>query len=138
MIDDIINIAMSAGSAIMDIYNSKKNIKINFKKDKSPITMADIIANKIIISGLKKLTPNFSLISEENLSQWCIRKNWKKYWLIDPLDGTKEFIKHNGQFTINIAFIENGKPIIGVIYAPAINVLYATINGNVWCIDSKR
>lgn len=126
MIKNICFLARTAGAAIMKIYqNEKNNLNIMQKKDLSPITTADIIAHKIIIKGLKNLTPDIPIISEEsdiNLNKF---KNIKRYWLVDPLDGTKEFINRNGEFTVNIALIDNTNPILGVIYAPAMNILYA-------------
>ena len=118
----ISNIAVEAGKIILDFYN--KNVDITFKTDESPLTQADLASNKFITDSIKKMSPNIPILSEEEFVEWDIRKAWKKYWLIDPLDGTKEFIKKNGEFTVNIALIENNRPIIGVIYAPVSNELY--------------
>ena len=116
-------ITILAGKAILKIY--RKPFKKNLKVDKSPITEADIAANNIICSRLKKLTPNIPIISEEN----DIRpKNIRLFWLVDPLDGTKEFIKKNGEFTVNIALIKNKKPIYGIIFKPVSKDLYFTEN----------
>ena len=116
-------ITILAGKAILKIY--RKPFKKNLKVDKSPITEADIAANNIICSRLKKLTPNIPIISEEN----DIRpKNISLFWLVDPLDGTKEFIKKNGEFTVNIALIKNKKPIYGIIFKPVSKDLYFTEN----------
>ena len=115
----LIQIAKKAGNAIMDIYK-KETFNQQFKSDNSPLTVADIASNNIIIGGLKQLTPNIPILSEESAEiSWKERKQWDCYWLIDPLDGTKEFIKKNGEFTVNIALIEDNIPIIGVVYAPA-------------------
>ena len=118
----ISNISVEAGRIILDYYN--KNLNITFKADESPLTQADLASNKFITDTIKKITPNIPILSEEEFIEWDVRKEWKKYWLIDPLDGTKEFIKKNGEFTVNIALIENNRPILGVIYAPASNELY--------------
>ena len=118
----ISNISIEAGNIILDFYN--KNLNISFKNDESPLTQADLASNKLITDSIKKITPKIPILSEEELIEWDIRKEWKKYWLIDPLDGTKEFIKKNGEFTVNIALIENNKPTLGVIYAPVSNELY--------------
>jgi 3'(2'), 5'-bisphosphate nucleotidase len=116
------NIAIKAGNKIMEFYNQKNEIII--KEDQSPLTKADIASNKIIFKELKNINSSISILSEETLVRWSERKNWNTYWLIDPLDGTKEFISRNGEFTVNIALIENHTPILGVIYAPALSVLY--------------
>ena len=118
----ISNISVEAGEIILDFYN--KNVDITFKTDESPLTQADLASNKFITDSIKKMSLNIPILSEEEFVEWDIRKKWKKYWLIDPLDGTKEFIKKNGEFTVNIALIENNRPIIGVIYAPVSNELY--------------
>jgi len=118
----ISNISVEAGRIILDYYN--KNLNITFKADESPLTQADLASNKLITDTIKKITPNIPILSEEEFIEWDVRKEWKKYWLIDPLDGTKEFIKKNGEFTVNIALIENNRPTLGVIYAPVSNELY--------------
>ena len=118
----ISNISIEAGRIILDFYN--KNLNITFKADESPLTQADLASHKFITDSIKKITPNTPILSEEEFIEWDLRKKWKKYWLIDPLDGTKEFIKKNGEFTVNIALIEYNRPILGVIYAPASNELY--------------
>ena len=118
----ISNISIEAGEIILDFYN--KNLDITFKNNETPLTQADLASNKFITDSIKKMSPNIPILSEEEFVAWNIRKEWKKYWLIDPLDGTKEFIKKNGEFTVNIALIENSRPILGVIYAPVSNELY--------------
>ena len=128
-LEKIVNIAQIAGSAIMEIY--KKDFKVEYKDDKSPLTEADIKANDIICSMLYKLYPNIPIMSEENKQvEYKIRKNWEFYWCIDPIDGTKEFINKNGEFTVNIALIHNNKPVLGVVYAPVINEMYKAKEGN--------
>ena len=125
---EILNIAIEAGKEILKVYN--KNIIIKSKEDNSPLTIADINSNNIIINKLKNVDTSIPILSEESLVNWSERKSWKKYWLIDPLDGTKEFINRNGEFTVNIALIEKNYPIFGVIYAPAKSLLYYAIKNN--------
>ena len=124
LIDSVVGVAKSAGHAIMDIYD-KSDYDLKIKKDSSPLTVADITSNKIITEALKKINPKIPILSEEGSDiPFNIRSRWETFWLIDPLDGTKEFIKRNGEFTVNIALIHKNKPIFGVIYAPAIEELY--------------
>ena len=119
---DICNIAVRAGNEILNFYN--KDIEVTHKDDSSPLTKADLASNKLIIDQLNNLDLGIPILSEESLVDWKIRKKWSKYWLIDPLDGTKEFIKNNGEFTVNIALIQNNSPILGVIFVPAKSTLY--------------
>ncbi len=119
---DVCNVAIEAGNEILNFYNN--DIEVVNKEDLSPLTKADLASNKIILESLTKLNSNIPILSEESLVDWSIRKNWKKYWLVDPLDGTKEFIKKNGEFTVNIALIEGNNPILGVVYVPAKSFLY--------------
>ena len=115
-----IKAAIMAGEGIMKIY--KEDFNVDFKEDKSPLTEADRLADEIIHS---KLLNKFPIISEETKTlPFEIRKQWNQCWLVDPLDGTKEFIKRNGEFTVNIAFIENGIPKLGVVYLPVTQVVY--------------
>ena len=118
----VCNIAIKAGEEILKYYN--EDIHVTHKDDSSPLTKADLASNKIIINALKQLDRTIPILSEESLVEWKERKNWTKYWLVDPLDGTKEFIKQNGEFTVNIALIENNKPILGVIFTPVKFDLY--------------
>lgn len=123
MINELKQIIREAGSAILDYYDD--DIEVTSKDDDSPLTKADMAAHYIIVDGLEQLDPNTPIISEEaQLPEYSKRKQWKKFWLVDPLDGTKEFIKKNGEFTVNIALIENGTPILGFVYLPAKKVLY--------------
>ena len=125
---DILNIAIDAGKEILKIY--KKNINVDLKVDNSPITEADINSNNLIKKRLIEIEKNIPILTEESLVKWEIRRVWNKYWLIDPLDGTKEFINRNGEFTVNISLIENNLPIFGVIYAPEKSLLYYGIKNN--------
>ena len=123
IIEGVIDIARQASAAILDVYYTDFNI--SFKDDKSPLTEADTLANKIITDGLEKIAPGVPILSEEGQKiPYDKRSKWETYWLVDPLDGTKEFIKKNDEFTINIALIEYNQPILGVVYAPALDRLY--------------
>ena len=122
---EIVNISVDAGEVILNYYN--ENVDVIYKDDESPLTKADLASHKIITDSIKKITPDIPILSEEEFIDWKIRKKWKKYWLIDPLDGTKEFIKKNDEFTVNIALIENNRPILGVIYTPVLNELFYSI-----------
>ena len=127
-IDKINNIAIAAGKAIMEVY--QQDFEVIHKEDNSPLTLADKRSNEIILKNLLELHPVIPFISEENkLTAYEKRKNWKYFWLIDPLDGTKEFIKRNGEFTVNIALIHNQEPVLGVVYLPAKDVLYYSKKG---------
>jgi len=128
-IRDIVKIAKDAGKAIMKIYN--QDFAVEYKTDNSPLTIADQKANEIIVTSLNQLSVNTSLkksipiLSEEGRNvPYDERKNWDYFWLIDPLDGTKEFVKKNGEFTINIALIHKKNPVLGVVYSPVLNVCY--------------
>ena len=124
----IVAIAKEAGDAIMEIY--EKDFSIEYKADDSPLTEADTKANAIICTTLADLYPNIPILSEENKEvPYDERKGWEYYWCIDPIDGTKEFIKKNGEFTVNIALIDKNKPVLGVVYAPAIEELYQAKKG---------
>ena len=122
MLLEICKISLLAGNEILKFYNEE--IEVIHKEDLSPLTKADIASNNIIVRSLESLDKSIPILSEESLVNWSERKKWKKYWLVDPLDGTKEFIKKNGEFTVNIALIENNKPILGVIYVPTKSTLY--------------
>jgi len=122
-IQEIIAIAVEAGKEIMAVY--EMDFTVELKGDNSPLTLADQKSNNIIIASLKELFPDIPVISEETkLIPYEERKNWRMYWLVDPLDGTKEFIKKNGEFTVNIALMSHDKPILGVVYAPAQQLIW--------------
>ena len=120
-LDELIKIVHLAGIEIIKIY--KKVVTKKYKSDNTPVTNADIRANNIICKGLKLHFPEVSIVSEEQVKKG---KAAKKFWLVDPLDGTKEFLKGNGEFTVNIGLIENKKPVFGIIYMPTKNKLYFT------------
>jgi len=122
-IQDIVTIAKEAGNAIMQVY--KQDFEVEYKQDSSPLTLADKKANDIIEDGLNQLSVNFPILSEEGKEiPYEDRKHWEYFWLVDPLDGTKEFVKKNGEFTVNIALIHKDTPVLGVVYAPALGVCY--------------
>jgi len=117
MLNDVINIAKKAGKIIMKNYH---DLSYTNKIDKSPVTKADLQSSSFICDSLSSAF-NLPILSEENIIDYDIRKNWKEYWLVDPLDGTKDFLTKNGEFTVNIALVKNRVPVLGVIYAPAID-----------------
>ncbi len=129
-VQDIVRIAKEAGKEILKIYN--KNFSVDYKDDKSPLTEADKASHTVIEKELSTLYPTIQVLSEEGKDiAYEERKNWHIFWLVDPLDGTKEFISKNGEFTVNIALIEDGKPILGVVYAPVKEITYyADENGS--------
>ena len=123
MRETVIELARSAGAAIMEVY--RQDFAVEHKDDRSPLTQADLAAHRLIVAGLEKLTPELPVLSEESASlPWDVRQAWTRYWLVDPLDGTREFVKKNGEFTVNIALIENHEPVFGVVYAPALDELH--------------
>lgn len=127
LLNIVLNIAVKAGEKIMEIYQHT-DFNIEIKSDNSPLTSADLSAHKIIVDCLEKT--QYPVLSEESDDKsWEIRKNWDCFWLVDPLDGTKEFIKRNGDFTVNIALIKHGVPVAGVIYVPVSKELYLGIVG---------
>ena len=127
-LEKIVNIAKEAGDAIMEIY--QKDFTIEYKDDNSPLTEADTKANDIICKSLFELYPDIPMMSEENKQvKYEVRKEWEYYWCIDPIDGTKEFIKKNDEFTVNIALIHKDTPVLGVVYAPAIDEMYKAKKG---------
>ena len=121
----VIAIAKQAGDAIMAIYHSN-DFFVEYKSDESPVTKADMEANRIIIAGLKKLS-DLPVLTEESPVDYEQRKGWSSYWLVDPLDGTKNFIAKQGEFTVNIALIEAHEPVLGVVYIP--------VTGDVYCAE---
>jgi 3'(2'), 5'-bisphosphate nucleotidase len=124
----LLETAAAAGKKILDIYD--KDFEVFTKDDQSPLTLADQASNDLIVENLTEKFPDIPVISEENkLLGYEMRKNWEYCWLVDPLDGTKEFIKKNGEFTVNIALIRNGKPVIGLIYIPVHDVFYFAKKG---------
>lgn len=124
-LEPIIAIAKDAGAAILEVYK-QEDFGIEVKADDSPLTRADLAAHEIIIAGLRRLTPQIPILSEEDSEiPFSERQKWQRYYLVDPLDGTKEFIRRNGEFTVNIALIDAGVPVMGVVYVPVKDVIYA-------------
>ena len=130
LVPQLSDIARNAGAAIMEIYHQCEGVEIIKKADNSPLTAADKASNAVICEGLEKLPLQYPIVSEENkMVPYETRKEYDYYWLIDPLDGTKEFIKRNGEFTVNIALIQNGKVVLGVVYTPALDELFWAVLG---------
>ncbi len=123
-ITEITALAHRAGDCIMEVY-AEAQIDASYKADHSPLTRADMAAHYLIVSELQKMTPEIPVLSEESQEvSYDVRQHWTRFWLVDPLDGTKEFIKKNADFTVNIALIDDGVPILGVVHAPALGVTY--------------
>ena len=128
LIDPVVALATEAGHAILEVYAS--DFEVQSKDDDSPLTQADLASHHHIVAGLELLTPGMPIISEESgLPDFEERRQWDRYWLIDPLDGTKEFVNRNGEFTVNIALIENNKPVFGVVYVPVKETVYVGCDG---------
>lgn len=122
-------LARAAGTAIMDIYHGE-DFGETSKADNSPLTLADLAAHKVIVDGLSRIAPQYPILSEEAADiSYAVRSQWSSFWLVDPLDGTKEFLKRNGEFTVNIALVEHGVPVLGVVYAPVLDVCYFAARG---------
>jgi 3'(2'), 5'-bisphosphate nucleotidase len=129
MLGPVINIARRAGAEILEVYESGQ-VAVTNKADASPLSEADLRAHRSIVDGLTALTPGWPVLSEESAAiGFAERALWSRYWLVDPLDGTREFLSHNGEFTVNIALIEGHEPVLGVVYAPARQLLYYGIPG---------
>ncbi|OXS56034.1 3'(2'),5'-bisphosphate nucleotidase [Bacillus sp. V-88] len=123
MLKEVIEIAIGAGKKILEVYEDAYTI--HEKEDRSPLTIADQLSHSHIQTELSNLFPTIPILSEEGASiPFKERKNWSSFWLVDPLDGTKEFIKKNGEFTVNIALIQGNRPVLGIIYAPVTDTLY--------------
>jgi 3'(2'), 5'-bisphosphate nucleotidase len=128
LVDPIVELATEAGEAILEVYAS--DFDVQAKDDQSPLTQADLASHHIIMKGLAELTPDLPIISEEaGLPGFDERSQWNPYWLIDPLDGTKEFVKKNGEFTVNIALIKDHRPVLGVVHVPVRNTTYSGCEG---------
>ena len=126
LLDQVIAISVEAGEAILEVYNASGDIEVDTKADDSPVTAADLAAHKILAPALAKLLDGVPVLSEEGqMPTYAERSQWDRYWIIDPLDGTKEFIRRNGEFTVNVALIENGEPVMGVVHVPVLDITYA-------------
>lgn len=128
-LDRALEVAKEAGREILEIYEA--GFSVEHKDDKTPLTEADMAAHQVIETGLGVLTPNIPVLTEESANiPYAERVPWKRYWLVDPLDGTREFIKRNGEFTVNIALVEGQQPILGIVYAPVLGVSYFACRGH--------
>jgi 3'(2'), 5'-bisphosphate nucleotidase len=121
-------IVARAGAAIMGVYDL--GFTVQHKADDSPLTMADLESQRVIIEGLGEITPDIPILSEESAqAPWDERRTWHELWVVDPLDGTREFVKRNGEFTVNIALVREHEPVLGVVAAPALGLLYWGASG---------
>ena len=128
ILPDVLRIADAASEKVLSIYMT--DFKVGYKQDESPITEADIASHQVIVEGLRSLGHNIPVLSEEGAeTPWSERRHWQRFWLIDPIDGTRDFTQRTGEFTVNIALIENGEPILGVVTAPALNEAYWGLKG---------
>jgi len=128
LVEPAVALAKSAGDAIMEVYAT--DFDVQAKDDNSPLTQADMASHRVIDAGLRELTPGIPIISEESgLPAFEERSQWPTYWLIDPLDGTKEFVNRNGEFTVNIALIEGRQPVLGVVHVPVTGKTYTGCEG---------
>lgn len=130
--EEISDLARRTGQRILSVYDSA--YEVWQKTDHSPVTSADMLAHHTIVEGLRRLTPDIPILSEESANiPYAKRKRWEQYWLVDPLDGTREFIRHTDEFTVNIALIEDQQPVLGVIYVPVTGTLYyAHVDGGAY------
>ena len=128
ILPEVLKIADAASEKVMSIYMT--DFKVDYKADESPITAADIASHNVIVEGLSNLSEDIPILSEEGAEiPWSERKHWQRFWLIDPIDGTKDFTQRTDEFTVNIALIENGEPILGVVTAPALKEAYWGLRG---------
>ena len=128
ILPEVLKIADVASEKVMSIYMT--DFKVDYKADESPITAADIASHNVIVEGLRNLSQDIPILSEEGAEiPWSERKHWQRFWLIDPIDGTKDFTQRTDEFTVNIALIENGEPILGVVTAPALKEAYWGLRG---------
>lgn len=136
--DHLVSLAREAGDAILRIYH-QVDPDITYKADDSPLTAADLASHRVIAAGLAELTPEIPLLSEEGADRpYEERRGWQRLWLVDPLDGTKEFIRRNGEFTVNVALLEEGAPMLGVVYAPVLDRTYLGVVGEgAWRQDGE-
>jgi 3'(2'), 5'-bisphosphate nucleotidase len=131
-LETLVQLVDQAGQAIMEIYQRESPVQQQTKGDSSPLTEADLAANAILVAGLNAHWPHIPVLSEESLNQFAPQEQPPLYWAVDPLDGTKEFIKRNGEFTVNVALVVHGEPQIGVVGAPAQGLMYVGCAGSQW------
>jgi 3'(2'), 5'-bisphosphate nucleotidase len=126
----VIDLARQAGRATMPYYDGTLAADVREKDNRTPVTLADEVAHDILVEGLRQIDPGTPVISEEaEAASFDHRRAWRRFWLVDPLDGTKEFIKRRAEFTVNVALIEDGEPVLGVVLAPALDLLYWAVKG---------
>ena len=132
-----VELARRAGDAIMAVY--ARDFDVEFKGDDSPLTQADLASHHVIVDGLRALAPDIPVLSEEDAGiAWETRRGWARHWLVDPLDGTREFVKKNGEFTVNIALVEGQRAMLGAVYAPVLDRMYSGVVGlGAWRTDGS-
>jgi 3'(2'), 5'-bisphosphate nucleotidase len=129
LLPQVLQIALRAGQAIMEVYEDLHH-EVEYKNDDSPLTKADLASHRIISDALAAISCNIPVLSEESTEiPFEVRRDWNSFWLVDPLDGTKEFLNRNGEFTVNIALMRGGAPILGVVYVPATDIAYFAVEG---------
>lgn len=135
--EQLLDIARAAGDAILAVYH--QDFAVEHKHDESPLTAADLASHRIIVQRLGELDPEVPVLSEEGADiPFDVRSQWSRYWLIDPLDGTREFVKRNGEFTVNIALIDGGRPVLGVVHVPVTGISYVgQVGKGAWKIDPE-
>lgn len=127
---DVVRLVCEAGRATMTYYDAPAGADVREKEDRSPVTLADEVAHGILVEGLRGLDGSIPVVSEEAAADdFETRRAWRRFWLVDPLDGTKEFIKRRAEFTVNVALIEDGEPVLGVVEAPALELVYWAVKG---------
>jgi 3'(2'), 5'-bisphosphate nucleotidase len=128
LLDAALALARAAGRRILEVYRS--DFAVTHKQDQTPLTQADLASHRLIVEALARLTPALPVLSEEAADiPYATRRGWPRYWLVDPLDGTREFVKRNGEFTVNLALVENHRPVLGVVHAPALGLTYGAARG---------
>ncbi|WP_308365029.1 MULTISPECIES: 3'(2'),5'-bisphosphate nucleotidase CysQ [unclassified Microbulbifer] len=131
LVEQVIDICARAGEAILEVYNSSAELEVDTKADDSPVTAADLAAHRLLEPALAALIEGVPVLSEEQETlPYSERRQWKRYWIVDPLDGTKEFIRRTGEFTVNVALIEDGEPVLGVVHVPVLDITYAGCKNN--------
>ncbi len=129
-LDEVKKAVAEAGEAILEIYKDPSRFETEQKADQSPLTAADLAANQILVAHLSRLTPHIPILSEESAqAPWSERQHWTECWVVDPLDGTKEFLKRNDEFTVNVGLVRDHQPVLGVVYAPALGQWYFAAQG---------
>lgn len=138
LLDSVLELCRQAGGEILKVYNQPQAVEVIRKADSSPVTEADFAGHRVLCAGLEKLLDSVPILSEEGeLAPYEQRRQWQRYWLIDPLDGTKEFINRNGEFTVNVALVDQGVAVLGVVYVPVLDLAYLGLKGvGAWKLDS--